>query len=178
VSERPSPALRSAIAQHREALAHYCEAAARTPAEAWSQPAAPGQWSADEVTAHLRLALEALAGELSGGESMRLIPSPWRARVYRWVILPRILATGRFPRARAPRETRPSGTPLPREESLARLRAAADAVDRLCAGTGARRVTHPYFGRVRVVDMLRIFARHTAHHERQVAERSTASSSR
>jgi hypothetical protein len=171
VSESPSPALTSAIAQHREALEHYIDAAARTPAEAWSRPAAPGQWSADEVTTHLRLALEALGRELSGGEAMKVVPSPWRARVYRWVILPRILATGRFPRVRAPREIRPSGPPLAREESLARLHAAADTVDRLCAATAARRVTHPYFGRVRVVDMLRLFARHTAHHERQVASR-------
>jgi hypothetical protein len=168
VSASVSGPLAAAIAQHRAAVERYLRTAAVVPAESWNEPAAAGKWSADEVTTHLRLALEALARELSGGPPMKVIPSPLWARIYRWTILPRILATGRFPRARAPREIRPAGPALPREESLARLRAAADAADRICVDAGAHRATHPYFGRIRVEAMLRLFARHTEHHERQV----------
>jgi cytochrome c-type biogenesis protein CcmH/NrfG len=168
VSEPAGSRLATAIARHRAAVEHYLRVAAEVREEAWNEPAAPGKWSADEITTHLRLALEALAREASGGAGMRVAVSAPRAFLFRWTILPRILATGRFPRVRAPREIRPAGPRLSRDDSLALLRAAADDTERICAATGARRATHPYFGRIRLEAMLRLFARHTQHHERQI----------
>jgi hypothetical protein len=175
VTATPSARARG-IADHRDAVARFLSTAADVPEHAWRQPRPSGKWSADEITTHLRLALEALARELAGGEPMRRVLSRPRELYARWVYLPRILKTGRFPAARAPREIRPGSPGLSREEAIRRLRSAAESVETACADSGSRCVTHPYFGRIALDAMLRLFARHTDHHERQLREAASSRS--
>ena len=161
--------LEKALAAHRAALDDFAARALRVEAAAWARPPAEGKWSPAEITEHLRLSLDAVCRELSGGPAMRpMVPAAVRT-LLRWRLLPRILRNGRVPKARAPREARPAAPDLdaPRAlqrlaEELARFESACRACDR------SARISHPYFGRLTLSKANRLLAVHARHHAAQV----------
>ena len=138
------------------------------PATAWSVPRAPGKWSPAEESEHITLAHELFADQLAGGRALDAVTSGWRRVALHWIVMPWILRTGRFPRARSPREAAPAGVALPCAVLTARLGAASRAVRSglECRGKDAFRVRlpHPYFGDMTCVQLLRLTAVHTRHH--------------
>jgi hypothetical protein len=163
--------LEVALAEHRAAVHAFVSLASGISQADWDRPAAQGKWSPGEITAHLRLTLERLREELEGGRRMRYVLPSWKRLCLRWVILRRILRTGRFPNgAPAPRETRPASSGPPQAEALRDLVAAADELATACRScpTARRRLTHPYFGSLTVARFHRLLAIHTLHHRAQL----------
>jgi DinB superfamily len=105
---------------------------------------------------------------------MELRLSRPRRWLFRHTLLPRILATGKFPAgARAPRETRPRTDSPSSAASLQALTEQADVFiqslsERACAGRV--RLTHAYFGPMSARQALRLVTVHTRHHADQLAQ--------
>lgn len=175
VRREPESARRALERQHEDAVARFAALAAAVDARAWPAEPAPGKWSPAQVTEHVLLSYEALFRELLEGAPMRLRTTWWQRVFLRAVFLPRILRTGRIPAGvRAPRELRPGAglEPLDQASSIAKLRASARRADEeLATRGGSVRVTHPYFGALEGLDVLRFFAIHTAHHAEQLPKR-------
>lgn len=169
----PSALLEEPLSEHAAALESFLRRASEVREEDWSRPRGPGKWSPAEVTEHVRLSFEVLLAELRDGTAMRIVVPAGKRFVLRRLLLPRIMRTGEFPKgARAPKEVRPTPTSATRADALARLAAAAREFGDACAGLPnprSRRLTHAYFGGIRVPTVLRFLARHTRHHEKQLA---------
>jgi hypothetical protein len=164
----------AALREHRAAVEAFTECAAAIPPARWGEPRAPGKWSPAQETEHVFLSYEAGAADLGGGEQLRLQLPWWRALPLRWLVLPRILRTGRFPpRAPAPRVFRPRVARGTQGELVRLLRERAAAFEAALvsthAATPARRVMHPYFGPMSLRQMLRLLTVHTLHHARVLA---------
>jgi hypothetical protein len=164
--------LEEALARHRAAVVAFLASAATTDSDAWTRPTAEGKWSPAQVAEHLFLAVQAVKGELEQGSPMRFVLPAWKRFLLRRAVLPRLLATGRFPAgARAPREIRPSLPTTSREEALRRLESAAaefEAACRQAPRVEKLRLGHPYFGALPATDLIRILAWHTLHHRAQL----------
>ncbi|HEU0015591.1 MAG TPA: DinB family protein [Longimicrobium sp.] len=164
---------RTAIEEHQAALADYLETVEKLPEAAWRTPWAPGKWTPAQITEHLAMVYEAMLREVRDGEPMKTRVSPFRQRLLRWFLLSHMLYHRTFPlRAPAPREARPRGEGQPHGEALARLRRSVDALEaeiHRARAAGLSHLTHPYFGRVDLVRMMRLGAVHLEHHHRQVA---------
>jgi hypothetical protein len=162
----------TAMADHDAAMAEVLGAIGEVPESRWTDPPAPGKWSAAEVTLHLVLTYQHLTREQRGEGTIRVLPRPWRSWLLKHLVLPRLLGSAALPRGvRAPREVRPAG-PLPSlEGAVVSLsgegRAWAEAMtrNRVVPRAGA---THPFFGRLPLLTMLRITTLHTRHHCRQI----------
>jgi hypothetical protein len=174
---QPDPKLRHAIALHEGAVAQFAEAAravARRGA-VWDSPRAEGKWSPAQITLHIIMAFDAVAGELDGGPGMQLRTRPWMHILLRHTVVRRMLRGGRLPTgARAPRETRP---PVPMEDAetlIARFEDAAASLNRrliaAAAAAPGRRLSHPYFGQMPLHEITTVSARHVEHHLRQLEE--------
>jgi hypothetical protein len=159
-------ALATALEAYDRAAAEFRTRAERVPPALWDRPRREGKWSPAEETEHIVLSHELFFSQLGGGPAMRVIATGWRLTLLRALILPYILRTGRFPRARAPRESRPVSTGAGREALLARLdcavRGAIDLVRH--EGTSIPRLRHPYFGMLNVTQVVRLSTVHTRHH--------------
>lgn len=164
--KRPAEAL---VEDYARSTREFVEGSAKIGDAAWTLPRAPGKWSPAQEVEHITLAHELLAQQLAGGPAMRVVVHGWRRLALRWVVLPWILRTGRFPRgARAPREARPSAAPAARRALIERLEAAVTAVGGDLGRSGdpgfSRRLDHPYFGAMSVAHAVRLSAVHTRHH--------------
>jgi hypothetical protein len=162
--------LAQAVADHRAAIEDVARIVESQDPAGWTQAREPGKWSPAEIAQHLLLSYEMVQAELNGGTGFRVALPWWKRLPLRWTVLPKIFA-GQFPRgAPAPRESRPkTGAASPAEAARA-LREHADRFERALAAAGAAgrvRVTHPYFGRLTVPQMLKLGAVHTAHHGAQ-----------
>jgi len=158
----------AALADHAAAAAAFAaRAAALSPAQ-WREPAAPGKWSPAQETQHLVLAYEVVLRELRGGRGMRPQVGAWNRTLLRWLVKPRILRTGRFPAAAAPREIRPPDRLPDQAPAVARLGRHAGEfaamMERTRAATPGRRLTHPYFGWLSLEEAMRFFELHVRHH--------------
>jgi DinB family protein len=164
--------LQVSLTEHRAALDAFVESAAGIPEEAWSRPVGEGKWSPGQIAEHLALALELVRQDLDQRSRMRFVLPAWKRLLARRLYLPRLLKTGRFPAgARAPREIRPSPSPARREETLERLRRAANEIEMACASNpraSSRKLAHPYFGALAAPAFLRLLAWHTHHHRAQL----------
>lgn len=142
------------------------------PESSWIEPRAPGKWSPAELTQHLILTYEALATELSGGPSIRVRVKGWRQLVLRVFVLPRFLKHGIVPPGvRSPKEIAPAAGDPDRPAALTRLEAASRTFEDLAAGgerSGARGVTHPFFGRLSLAQGVRFAEVHLRHHTSQL----------
>ena len=170
-----------ALDAHRAALTDFRAQVSRIPADRWHVPPAANAWSPAEETLHVVLAYEVALASVSGGDGMRLRVSPVRAALLRWLFLPYLLRTGKFPRVAAPREIRPPGdeartlTPIKVLERLDKVaNAAAHALHNAALQTPKLRLTHAYFGALRPLTSLRLLSVHTRHHARRLARRASA----
>ena len=134
----------------------------------WSEPVAPGKWSAAQILEHLLATYDVVLRELAGGSGMRVRTPYWQQLLLRLAVAPRILRGRGFPRgAPAPRELRP-GEGVARQHGLAlfeeRVRQFESAATRASAG---QRITHAYFGKASVPTGVLLCARHIEHHTSQ-----------
>lgn len=161
-----------AEALHGDTVRRYLATAGSVAPKQWAAEPRPGKWSPGEVTRHLVLTYNALADEQSAGLVIPIAFPPWKAWVLKTVVLPRLLRGRPFPPGvKAPREVRPKGDLPGREVLLAEFEQAAGQF--LSAYHAARqrpgaRATHPYFGRLPLVEMFRFASIHTEHHRRQL----------
>ena len=159
----------SRLAGYMDAAAAFRGGAAAIPADAWDQSRAEGKWSPAQETEHVVLSHELFLSQLNGGPPMRAIVTGWKLVALRWLALPWILRTGRFPRgARAPRESRPVAVGASREDLLGRMDRAVRGVGEALASGDAvisrLRMRHPYFGMMTVDQVLELSTLHTRHH--------------
>ena len=157
------------MAAHATAVSEFIQRATNVPSALWDVPRAPGKWAPAQETRHLALGYLAFTRELRGEGALRLKGKWWQRRLWRWTVLPHILRTGRMPRAvRAPREVRPQDAPGDRDALLAELRDRVSGFEATVLATRTtdprRRVTHPYFGRLPIVPLIRLCTVHTRHH--------------
>jgi hypothetical protein len=159
------PQIARALTNHSAAAATFRERAASIPADRWQTPRAPGKWTPAQEVEHVALAFEAFTGQLAGAPPMRMVVPRVQAALLRWLLLPHVIRTGRLPRARAPREVRPSGASGTRDELLIRFDGAAAALADAALGEApSRRLGHAYFGAITLVQALGMLAAHTRHH--------------
>jgi hypothetical protein len=157
------------LAAHAAAAEEFAARAAAVPAERWREPRAPGKWSPAQETHHIVLAYEVLLRELRGGRGMRLRLSSWQRLLLRWLVMPRLLRTGRFPRGvGAPRELRPSERTAEQGALVGRLRRHATEFASVMARTEettpGRKLTHPFFGSLSLAETVRMCEVHVRHH--------------
>lgn len=160
------------VAEHSAALQEFVVLARRVSPDRWNQPIATGKWTPAEITSHLSESYQVLRGELAGAAGMQLRLTRLQRWLLRHTILPRILASGKFPAgARAPRETRPRDGQVDATSALHRLSTEADAFVQELSGPSRRRarLTHAYFGSMSARQGIRLATVHTRHHARQLA---------
>jgi hypothetical protein len=166
------------LVHHGPALEAYVAAALAMDETRWHVPARAGGWTPAEITEHLRLVYVIGQQELAGGAGMR-IRLRWPTRfVLRLTVVRRLRRGGRFPEgAPAPRELRPAAAAdASRATLLDRLRTEADRFQAAAAEVRrtapGRRMTHPYFGKLPLDDMITIVVRHLDHHRAQLPARA------
>jgi hypothetical protein len=167
----------AAAADDAAAVRALLDAAAARGAAAWTRAPAPGKWSPAAVVLHVCRAYEVGRAAADGGPGMRPLAAPAAAWLARTVVLPAMLATGRFPRGvAAPEEVVPDLGDAERvtfDTAAARLTAtsgaAAAALRRAAAERPRLRVAHAYFGPLAPLTALRLLSAHTRHHARGLA---------
>lgn len=171
-------AWRRTAREHDAAVAAFIDVVNAIPESAWSRPSMPGKWSPAEEVLHVALSYDVALRGARSGEGMRPRVSPLRARLLRWLVLPLILETGWFPRAKAPVEVRPpkaddeGAVDLTRAALLERVAERARSVrEELPACRPALRFRHAYFGDLAPRQAMRMLAAHTRHHTRVLARR-------
>lgn len=165
-----NPSLARALELHRSAVDDLVARAVSVPDRGWQEPIGAGKWSPAEIVAHLVCTYDTLIAELGGGAGMRIRTSFWQMWLLRLTILPRILASGVFPKgAVAPRETRPQAG-LGRDEGLALFRERAGQLEAAAlAARPGQRLTHAYFGAAKLSHGVLLCTRHIEHHAAQLA---------
>ncbi|HEU5219739.1 MAG TPA: DinB family protein [Gemmatimonadales bacterium] len=165
------------IALDRDAVAAFIARARRTGEERAGLPREPGKWTPCQVAAHLAGSYAAFARSLVDGVDLQTMFPEERVATFREKVLPRILdpSGSWFPiGGSAPPESAPPDAPGTMAETLARLADAARAFESGCvraaATTPDREVFHPYFGPMRIADLLVLSAAHTRHHAAQLPE--------
>ena len=136
------------------------------------EPAAPGKWSAAELTEHLCLTYDGVLKELGGGPGVRVRVTGFKLLVIRWLVMPRFLGKGFVPPGvRAPREVVPTHPNPDRAAALTRFRNRALEFEQAIAPRLADRkgrVTHPFFGQLTMAQGLRFVEVHLRHHTKQL----------
>lgn len=164
--------LSTALADHRAAVNEFAGAVGRLSSPVWVQPSSTGKWSPAQLTEHVRLAIETLVSEAQGGPPLPVRVAGWQAASFRIFLLPRLLRSGKFPpNVRAPREFRPSNIPQLQADALEGLRRAVVNLERALSKQETAippRLTHPYFGRLKVLDTVRLLELHARHHMGQL----------
>jgi hypothetical protein len=161
--------LQSALHTHREAVNAFLAAAGTVPSAQWAKPRAPGKWSPGQVTEHVALAYEVNRGVLHGTARTAAAPRLLRPLIRRFLLNPVLRRGGFFPGSKSPKVFRPGASPAPPDELLARLQAATTSFEKDATAAAAPTIDHPFFGRLPLVDFVRLQEIHTRHHHRQVA---------
>lgn len=150
--------------------------------DTWRLRQASGGWSAQDETAHLLRATQYGVEALVAGDAMPVERPAVVALVLRRVVLPMILAAGRFPRGgRAPAAldlahpaTRALMFETPTDALAALDRLDARVVEAFTAAVhaGGPPVTHAYFGPMPPALAWRVLSAHTLHHASALARRA------
>jgi len=173
------PAIDAGLRAHHAALDAFHRHAQALSALPWETPRAPGKWTPAQETAHLALAYAAFAAALQGGPPLKLRLPEARALELQRTVLPGILEGKGFPTgAKAPAESTPPERPGGQEVLLPQLGAAghafADALIEAWSAAPDVRVVHPYFGPLRLPDLLGLLTAHLHHHARYLPPLSGA----
>jgi hypothetical protein len=160
--------LQTALHSHRQAVDAFLAAARVMPSAQWKQPRKPGKWSPAQIAEHLALAYEVNRGILHGAAPGASVPALLRPLIRTYLLQP-VLWTGRFfPGSRSPKVFQPTGSPVTQDVLLARLQAGAQAFEKYVSGAEGTHVEHPFFGRLPLVDFVRLQEIHMKHHYRQL----------
>ncbi|MBA3260308.1 MAG: DUF1569 domain-containing protein [Gemmatimonadales bacterium] len=164
--------LQAALHTHHQAVEAFLAAAGAVPAAQWGQPRLPGKWSPGQVAEHLALAYEVNRGVLHGRAPGASAPRLLRPLIRRFALGP-VLRRGRFiPGSKSPKAFQPSTSPPPPDVLLARLQAAMEAFESDATVFRTTTLDHPFFGRLSLVDFVRLQEIHTEHHRGQLAPAS------
>lgn len=160
--------LQATLHSHRQAVDAFLTAARGMPAVQWKEPRARGKWSPAQIVEHLALTYEGGRSILHGGATGPAVPALLRPLIRTYLLQP-VLWTGRFfPGSRAPKAFQPTGSPVTQDVMLARLQAAAQAFEKYVSGAQGTHIEHPFFGRLSLVDFVRLQETHIKHHYRQL----------
>jgi len=158
----------AALEAHRDAVRAFLTAARAVSPAGWDRPRAEGKWSAAQVADHIALAYEAGCEALEGRSTGPAPPRLLRP-VIRTLLLRPVLMLGRFPmRSKSPSALQPAASPADASSLLNRLQTAATAFERRAAANPSDSIDHPAFGRLALVDFIRLQEIHTAHHRSQL----------
>lgn len=164
--------LQTALHTHHEAVEAFLAAAGAVPAEQWGRPRLPGKWSPAQVAEHVALAYEANRGVLHGRAPGASAPRLLRPLIRRFGLGP-VLRRGRFiPGSKSPKAFQPSASPPAPGVLLVRLRAAVEAFEGDARAFGTSTLDHPFFGRLSLLDFVRLQEIHTEHHHGQLTSTS------
>ena len=162
------PDLETTLHAHHQAVETFFAAARAIPATQWGQPRAAGKWSPGQVAEHIALAYEVNRAVLHGTAPGAAAPRILRPLIRTFLLKP-VLRRGRFiPGSKSPKVFQPSGSPAAPAVLLDRLRAAVAAFERDAAAARAATIDHPFFGRLALVDFVRLQEIHTQHHRGQM----------
>jgi hypothetical protein len=168
--------LESAMAHNRGAVEDFIARAREVDVSGWTVPRAEGAWSPAQIVEHLALTYEFNRAMVMGNSNVTGFPRFLRPLVRRLVV-DSTLKAGRFTRkGRSPAIFRPSATPAPQADLIARLRAAMASFEagiRSSHPEGRRTINHPYFGAVPMINYLELQAIHTRHHRAQLPGRAS-----
>lgn len=164
-----SERLAALLEDHSAAVDEFFHRAAQVTSARWNTPRADGKWTPAQEVRHVTLAYEAFISELEGGTGLKLVGTPLKRALWRFLGLGSVLLRKRLPRgARSPREIRPPEGPYDQAGLLADFRDRStrfEAIYRdVLAKNPEKRVSHPYFGALDLVDALKLAAVHTRHH--------------
>jgi hypothetical protein len=163
---------------HRQALSDFVETAGNLDPPTWNEARPNGGWSPAQIAEHLRLSYLTVRADLSDTGGFRVRTAWWQQRLFRFLYLAAILDKGRFPRGvPSTSEVRPGDGPYDRQALLGSLGEEGEAfLDKLRAATmdSGRGLTHPFLGKLGLLDGLRFMTRHVQHHHRQLGESSGA----
>jgi len=169
VTQRMWPVL---VEHHAAAVEEYVAAISGMSVATWNARRAADAWSAAEITEHLVRTYAQFAGEARGKNSLRVRVPPVRRLLIRLFVKPRLLAGRIFPRARAPRELRPTGGPATPADGVAMFRAAGEGCIRdlqvMTVRRAYRTMVHPYFGAIPLYELMEFASQHIRHHRRQL----------
>jgi DinB family protein len=173
------PAIDAGLRAHHAALDAFLRHATALSALQWEAPRASGKWTPAQETAHLALAYGTFAAALRGGPPRELRVPVARALELQRTVLPGILEGKGFPTgAKAPAETEPPERPGGQGALLPQLCGAAQAFEEALVGAWAAapdsRVVHPYFGALRLPELLGLLTAHLHHHARNLPPLSGA----
>lgn len=157
------PDFKTVLRAHREAVDAFLAAAGAVPSAQWSQPRAPGKWSPGQIAEHLALAYEVNRGVLLGTAQVVAAPRLLGPLIRRFLLGP-VLRRGGF----IPGSKSPSASPAAPAVLLARLRAAVASFEADAGAAGLITLDHPFFGRLPMVDFVRLQEIHTQHHRGQL----------
>jgi hypothetical protein len=160
------------VAEHARAADEFVAAIESMPGTVWTSRRGPEDWSPAEITDHLARTYSQFAGEARGKNSLR-IRLPFIKRIFARVFIKPQLLNGRpFPKARAPRELRPSAGPATPADGVALFRATGDACLRdlgiLVQRRPYRQLVHPYLGGLPLYEIVLVASQHIRHHRRQL----------
>lgn len=172
ITQQRWPAL---LADHAAAADEFVEAISGLTGAEWTVRPSPDAWSPAEITEHLARTYSQYAGEARGKNSLRIRLGLVKRTLARIVVKPRLLAGAAFPKARAPRELRPSSGPATPADGVALFRATGGACLRdleiLHVRRPHRRLVHPYLGALPLYELVLFAAQHIRHHCRQLPRR-------
>ncbi len=157
------------LEEDRKAVVEFVARARGVAADRWNVPRAPGKWSPAQVCDHLARAYEEGRKTLCGECGPSGMPR-WLRPLIRVLYFNKVLKTGRFPKgSKAPPAFEPAANPAPPADNLRRLEKAAADFDAEAQRRADVAIDHPVFGRIKVVDYVRLNAIHTRHHGTQLA---------
>ena len=175
ITRRRWPAV---VAVHAAAVEEFVAAISQLTQAEWTSRRSPEAWSPAEITEHLARTYSQFAGEARGKNSLRIRLSPMKRLLARIFVKQRMLAGTAFPKARAPRELRPSSGPATPADGVALFRATGDACMRdigmLAERRPYRRLVHPFLGPLPLYEIVPFAAQHVRHHCRQLPSRTAA----
>src|SRR5262245_33887086 len=115
----------------RQSVDEMVKAAAATGPN-FRTPRAPGKWSPSQIVEHVSIALEESA-HVAAGEPSKFPKLPSFVRpIIRGLFFYRILKSGHFPKAKAPRDLDPASGPASADEARARLEGALTQLEQAC----------------------------------------------
>lgn len=162
------PDLQTALHAHHRAVQEFLASARAVPPAEWNRPRAEGKWSPGQVAEHLVLAYEASRDVLHGRAPGPAAPRHLRPLMRAFLLRP-VLWLRRFPSgSKSPAVLQPGASPAAAPVLLDRLQAAAATFESDAVAARRAAVDHPAFGRLPLVDLVRLQEIHTKHHHRQL----------